>query len=432
VNPAGVRRVVLYARISVSKEESVSVERQLAAGRKLAEARGWEVVGEFTDDGVSATANRPEDRAGWRSLLAADGFDAVIIWKVDRLARRVLDFLHVDAVLQARGAGLIAVEDPIDMTTPMGRAFATILAVFGEMEAEAIRARVRAARAHLLTEGRWPGGGVPYGYMSAPNPEGAGRILAKDPGRIGWLGEMAAMALRGETVNAIAAWLTAEGVPVPRPRKSGDSAWNRQAVDGLLRNPVLAGMMARNPGRARSAKRADPFAVVRDAAGDPVVDKSLALITVAEFAKLQELLASRDSPQARKAGERQATSPFLSKVARCDECDVWMCRGTNQKKPVLYCPRCRQTQGREALDPYLARRLLRERGGEPLGGATVRDHWRRAGADDGARREVLLSQLASLRIRRGTVGLRFDRSRVVLAWRESTLEARGASLEMAS
>jgi DNA invertase Pin-like site-specific DNA recombinase len=427
MNPVGVRRVVLYARISVSKEESVSVERQLAAGRKLAEARGWKVIGEFTDDGVSATANRPEDRNGWKALLAAAGFDAVIIWKVDRLARKVLDFLHVDAVLQARGAGLIAVEDPIDMTTPMGRAFATILAVFGEMEAEAIRARVRAARAHLLTEGRWPGGGIPYGYMSAPNPAGAGRILVKDPERIGWLREITGMALRGETVNAIARRLTAGGAPLPSRSQPG-GAWNRQTVDGLLRNPVLAGMTPRNPGRARSAKRADPLAVVRGTDGEAVVDESLALITVTEFAALQEVLASRDSPQARKAGERQATSPFLSKVARCDECDVYMCRGTNQKKPVLYCPRCRQTQGRDALDPYLARRLLRERGTQPLGTATVREHWRRAGADDDARREVLLSQLGTLRIRRGTAGVRFDKSRILLSWREPARR----EMEMAS
>ena len=421
MNPAGVRRAVLYARISVSKEESVSVSRQLEAGRKLAEARGWEVIGEFTDDGVSATANRPEDRAGWKSLLAADGFDAVIIWKVDRLARKVLDFLHVDAVLQARGAGLIAVEDPIDMTTPMGRAFATILAVFGEMEAEAIRARVRAARAHLLTEGRWPGGGIPYGYMSAPNPDGAGRVLVKDPERIGWLGEIAVRALLGQTVGAIARRLTTEGAPLPRHSKPG-SAWNRQTVDGLLRNPVLAGMTPRNPGRARSAGRPDPASVVCGADGEPVIDKSLALMTAAEFTELQELLAVRDVPQARKKGERQATSPFLSKVARCDDCGVYMCRGTNQKKPVLYCPRCRQTQGREALDPYLIRRLLRERGDEPLGTATVREHWRRAGTDDEARREVLLSQIGSLRIRRGTAGLRFDKARILLTWQQSSQE----------
>ena len=148
------RRCVLYARLSVTKEESVSIERQLQSCRKYAEARGWEVMGEFVDDGVSATVNRPEERRGWTSLLVSGDFDAVVIWKVDRLARRVLDFLHADETLQMRGAGLVAVEDPIDMTSPQGRAFAVMLAVFGEMEAEAIRARVRAARAQLLKDGR--------------------------------------------------------------------------------------------------------------------------------------------------------------------------------------------------------------------------------------------------------------------------------------
>jgi site-specific DNA recombinase len=139
VNLNQARRCVLYARLSVTKEESVSIARQLESCRRYAEARGWQVVGEFIDDGVSATVNRPEDRKGWAALLSADGFDAVVIWKVDRLARRVLDFLHADETLQQRGAGLVAVDDPIDMTSPQGRAFAVMLAVFGEMEAEAIR-----------------------------------------------------------------------------------------------------------------------------------------------------------------------------------------------------------------------------------------------------------------------------------------------------
>ncbi|WP_206660984.1 recombinase family protein, partial [Propioniciclava flava] len=105
MNLKQVRRCVLYARLSVTKEESVSIARQLQSCRRYAEARGWEVVGEFVDDGVSATANRPEERLGWKSLLAARDFDAVIIWKVDRLARRVLDFLHADETLQQRSAG---------------------------------------------------------------------------------------------------------------------------------------------------------------------------------------------------------------------------------------------------------------------------------------------------------------------------------------
>lgn len=425
VNVNKVRRCVLYARLSVTKEESVSISRQLQSCRRYAQARGWQVVGEFIDDGVSATANRPEDRRGWTTLLAADGFDAVVIWKVDRLARRVLDFLHADEALQQRGAGLVAVEDPIDMTSPQGRAFAVMLAVFGEMEAEAIRARVRAARAQLLKDGRWAGGGIPYGYLSAANPDGPGRVLVKDPERLRWLTEAVMMALNGATVYAITKWLTDECAPLPSGRRSkrtaGNVDWNYHTVDRLLRNPILAGMTPRNPGRGRNAKEVDPFAVVRDENGLPVVNESLAVITIDEFMALQRILSSRESPQVRKRRDRETTSPFLSRVARCDACEVYMCRGTNQKRPVIYCPKCKQTLSRAALDPYLVERLLAERGSEPLAAATVQDCWDAAGADELARRNVLLTQLESLRIRRGVVGRYFDEERVLLRWRPTVV-----------
>jgi site-specific DNA recombinase len=415
------RRCVLYARLSVTKEESVSIVRQLQSCRRYAEARGWEVAGEFVDDGVSATANRPEDRNGWAALLATTDFDAVIIWKVDRLARRVLDFLHADEALQKRGAGLVAVEDPIDMTSPQGRAFAVMLAVFGEMEAEAIRARVRAARAQLLKDGRWAGGGIPYGYRSVENPNGPGLVLARDSARQPWLFRAVGMALNGATVNAITTWLTSEGAPLPEGsmarRKSGSAVWNRQTVDGILRNPILAGMTPHNPGRPKSAKRADPFAVFRDEDGVPVINDDLAVITPEQFRRLQEILEARCTPQARKRSEREPTSPFLSRVVRCDDCDVYMCRGTNQKRPVLYCPVCRQTMSRSVFDPYLVQRLLDERGAETLGGSTVKDHWAAAGSNDEARRDILLTQLDSLRVRRGVVGRYFDEARVLLCWR---------------
>lgn len=413
------RRCVLYARLSVTKEESVSIARQLQSCRRYAEARGWEIVGEFTDDGVSATANRPEERRGWKSLLAARDFDAVIIWKVDRLARRVLDFLHADETLQKRGAGLVAVEDPIDMTSPQGRAFAVMLAVFGEMEAEAIRARVRAARAQILKDGRWPGGGIPYGYQSVSNPNGPGRVLVRDEERILWLSNAVAKALRGETVNAIATWLTHNNAPLPARRTgrtSGSTSWNRQTVDGLLRNPVLAGMTPYNPGRGKSATRVDPFAVLRDEHGAPVISPTLAVITTEEFAALQRLLDARTAPQARKKTERQSTSAFLSRVARCGECTVYLCRGTNQKRPVLYCPKCRQTIGRTALDAYLIDRLLMERADERVGDLALDEAWARAGHDDHARRAVLVSQVDTLVIRRGVVGRYFDEERVLLTW----------------
>jgi DNA invertase Pin-like site-specific DNA recombinase len=417
---------VLYARLSVTKEESVSIARQLDATRKYAEGRGWIVAGEFVDDGVSATANRPEDRKGWRALLAAGEFDAVVIWKVDRLARRVLDFLHVDEVLQKRGAGLVAVEDPIDMTTPMGRAFATILAVFGEMEAAAIASRVKAARAHLIKQGRFVGGGVPYGYVPADNPDGPGRILAKDPDRIDWLEGIVRRARQGSQTGAIVRWLNQSGAPLPRltRERRDDEEWNRQTVEGILRNPILAGMTPYNPGR-KSGKAADPFAVVRDENDAPIVDSSLAILTVDEFAELVQAMDDRPTTQARKYPGRQHTSPLLSRVAHCADCDRWMCRGTNQGKAVLYCPKCRQTIGRAGLDEHLEQRLLTERGDMAYGGKTVREYWQFASTSETEKRAVLVSQLDGLHIRRGVVG-RFDADRVLLAWRACAMVARDA------
>ena len=176
------KRAVLYARLSISSDESVSIERQLEAGRDYCRAKGWEVVREHIDDGVSASASAPEDRKGWQALLdrPRGSFDVVLVWKVDRLARKVIDFLHADEALQVRGAAVASVSDPIDMTTATGRAFATMMAVFAEMEAEAIRQRVTAARRALIRSGRVAGGTAPFDYRNAPNPDGPGKVLEKD------------------------------------------------------------------------------------------------------------------------------------------------------------------------------------------------------------------------------------------------------------
>src|SRR4051812_6105949 len=249
-----IRTVAAYARLSVTTEESVSIERQLSSARAYAAARGWDVVLESKDDGVSATKNKPEDRPGWRAILESTTlFDAVIVWKVDRLARRVLDFLHADEALRTRGAGIVAVEDPIDMTTPQGRAFATLLAVFGEMEAASISARVRDARRHLLHQGRRVGGRPPFGFRNVPNPNGDGLVLAQDPERIGVVEELARRALAGESLYALARWLEAEGVsPRGRRRRNGlgqleeleerdrqPARWHEASVESILRSPAL-------------------------------------------------------------------------------------------------------------------------------------------------------------------------------------------------
>lgn len=358
------RRCAIYVRISVAQEASVSIDRQTEAAQQYAAARGWQVAAVFRDDGVSATHNKPEDRVGWRALLdSPETFDTVIVWKIDRLARRVLDFLHADETLQKdRRAGIVAVEDPVDMTTSQGRGFATMLAVFAQMEADAIRARVKDARSYLLREGRVVGGTLPYGWRSIPNPSGRGYALAHDPDRIDYVRGMVERVQLGGSIYSVVRWLDAEGVPLPgasqKRRKAG--GWSYSTVERLLRNPVLCGMTAFNPGNESHVRGLE---VRRGSDGLPVVDPSVAIMSAAEWRKMVRGLDERDSAQSLPVALRSKTSALLSGLVYCGEHDgdgPRMHRGTIQGRHGYYCPAC--SQAISNFESVVIAEFLRQKG----------------------------------------------------------------------
>lgn len=339
MNKKTARTCAIYVRISVSSEESVSINRQIEAAEQYAAARGWQVTGVFRDEGVSATHNKPEDRKGWQTLLRSEQkFDVVVVWKIDRLARRILDFLHADQALQERGAGVVAVEQSIDMTTPEGRLIASVLAIFAEYEATAISARVAAARQYLLRNGRVVGGTIPFGWQSVPNPDGQGFVLSQDEERIGYVRTMAERTLAGRSIYSTVQWLNDEGVPSP----TGKDQWAYSTVERLLRHPVLAGMTPFNPGRVDSKQRGDD--VLRGADGLPAVDESVAILPVPKWRAMVAKLDNRDTPQSVPRAMKAKTSGVLSGLLYCAEHaaePTRMWRGTVQGRHGYYCPVCR-------------------------------------------------------------------------------------------
>lgn len=352
------RRCVVYARISISALESVSIARQLASAEQYAAAHGWQVVGTFTDDGVSATSNRPEDRAGWRALLDTDQpYDAVIIWKIDRLARRITDFWDAVKVLQEHDKSLVSISDNLDLSTTIGQIVAGVLAGFAQMEAEAISDRVRDARRHLLHAGRVPGGSLPYGWRSDPNPDGAGYVLVQDPERVAFVSGMVERVRRGETIYSVVRWLDEAGAPLPQQRMEG--SWRYATVERLLRNPVLAGMLAYNPGNKTKERGED---VVRDERGLPVVDESVAVMPVADWRAMVKALDERDTAQSRPRALRSKTSALLSGLMWCGQHDapVRMHRGTTQGRPGYSCPQCYQVITR--IEDHVIERFLWAKG----------------------------------------------------------------------
>ena len=152
-------RAAIYGRISTSNHGQ-DIGMQTRELRQLCEARGWQVSGEYLDEGISgAKDSRPE-----LNRLMADAhkrrFDAVIVWKFDRFARGVSHLLRALETFNALGIAFVSLSEQVDTTTPAGRMIFTVLGAVAELErsliAERVRAGLRNARAKGKRLGRPP------------------------------------------------------------------------------------------------------------------------------------------------------------------------------------------------------------------------------------------------------------------------------------
>jgi len=144
--------VALYARVSTTQQDP---DVQLLELRTLATTRGWRVIGEYVDAGISgASTSRPE-----LSRLLADAhrgrFAGILVWRLDRLGRSLRHLVTVVEDLLARGIEVISATEPhMDSTTPTGRLLRNIFASVAEYEREMIRERVIAGLRKAKASGK--------------------------------------------------------------------------------------------------------------------------------------------------------------------------------------------------------------------------------------------------------------------------------------
>ena len=146
-------RVAIYARVSTSAGNQ-SPEMQLRELREYGQRRGWEVVNEYVDVGISgAKEKRPElDR------LMADAhrrrFDAVVVWKFDRFARSVSHLLRALETFKALGIEFVSLSEQVDTSTPTGKMVFTVLGAVAELERSLIAERVKAGLRNARAKGK--------------------------------------------------------------------------------------------------------------------------------------------------------------------------------------------------------------------------------------------------------------------------------------
>lgn len=148
-------RAALYARVSTARDQSP--EMQLDELRQVARQRGWTVVGEFIDTGVSGTKDRRPELDRLMQLAHAGKIDLVATWRFDRFARSTRHLLTALEDFRVRNVDFVSLRDAVDTSTATGRFTFAIIAAVAELERELIRERTVAGIEAARRRGRHPG-----------------------------------------------------------------------------------------------------------------------------------------------------------------------------------------------------------------------------------------------------------------------------------
>ena len=171
---AGIR-CAIYTRKSTD-EGLDQAFNTLDAQREAAESfinsqrqEGWVALPQKYDDGGYTGANM--DRPALKRLLAdvkSGTVNCVVVYKVDRLSRSLLDFARIMEILDKHGATFVSVTQQFNTTSSMGRLTLNILLSFAQFEREMISERTRDKMGAARRKGKWVGGNPVLGYDVAP------------------------------------------------------------------------------------------------------------------------------------------------------------------------------------------------------------------------------------------------------------------------
>jgi putative DNA-invertase from lambdoid prophage Rac len=143
-------RAGLYARVSTHDQQTLPM--QLTAMREYARKRGWAIAVEIKDVGSGASLRQKREEL--LDLARRRDVDLVVVWRLDRWGRSLVDLVNTLQELVALKVGFVSLSEALDLTTPSGRALAGMLAVFAEFERDILRDRVKAGIAQARKEGR--------------------------------------------------------------------------------------------------------------------------------------------------------------------------------------------------------------------------------------------------------------------------------------
>lgn len=321
------KRVAIYCRVSTIEqaEEGYSIDEQNIKIREYCEREGHEIYNLYEDRGISGKniTNRP----GIKQLLedaTNNKFDLVIVWKLNRISRKLLDILNIVDLLNKHNIAFRSLTESFETETPSGKLQLNIMGAIGEFERETIAENVKLGLVARARDGRWCGGVVlGYDLVELPN-QGKKRkntILKINEVEANTVRRIFDLYSQGHGYKAVVNRINNEGRKTKR-----NSSFAVSTVKDILQNPVYIGKIRYNVRQDWSKKRrnninANP--ILSDGIHEPIID-------IETWNKVQVILKERS-----KKHNKIYDSEFpLTGILRCPVCGAGMTinRSTSKRK----------------------------------------------------------------------------------------------------
>jgi site-specific DNA recombinase len=233
------KRAILYARVSSRKqvEEGFSLQQQLDALRDHAKGKGYEIVAEVEEAGVSGTKY---DRPGLNrvlDLVEAGGIDVVLAQDRDRITRDSTIAGYLEIKFEQCGCALRTLDDPED-ESPSNKLVRNMLYAIAEFERELMLIRTKRGSRQRAKEGQVLGSGTPpYGFKR--NPEGTNFEVDEITMQI--VCRIVQMVADGSNIHQVKATLETENVPPPGNNKREGQRWYPMTIRRMILSDAYKG-----------------------------------------------------------------------------------------------------------------------------------------------------------------------------------------------
>ena len=292
-------RCAIYTRKSTEEGleqafNSLDAQREACEAYVLSQAgEGWDCLPDLYDDGGWSGGNM--DRPALKRLLgdiAKGRIDVVVVYKVDRLTRSLMDFARIVEVFDAQKVSFVSVTQAFNTTSSMGRLTLNVLLSFAQFEREVTGERIRDKIAQSKARGIWMGGMLPLGYDLGD------RVLLLHPTEAETVRHIYRRYLELKSLPALVKDLTADGILTKRWTSRagtvhGGIPFNCSGLSHILKNRIYLGEIVHR-GKAHRGEH------------EAIVDKAL-------FKAVQDQLAANHHRH-RTRKTRAASCPLAGKI----------------------------------------------------------------------------------------------------------------------